>query len=271
MKKKIGTLKRGFAGIVSDIKEKYEKIPSSTEEVIIGSTSLGRSISAYKIGKGNKSVIFSFGIHGNEVGTVKLAHKVIDAFAAENIPNDVVLYVIPVLNPDGFSVAKKQPGYFSGGKLGRLNSNGVDLNRNFNTKSFQSKSLWSYGKNYSESIEVYAGDRGLSERETKAICNFIKENSIDLWISFHNAGKDVLPSRDNLAKSIAEQIAKMTGFKLLSEKEWRELEQTGTPKEWCEENNITFVEVEGSSRWASDWNLLQGALTESLQIVSKNQ
>ena len=268
MKRMLGKVKRAAAGIISDISERYVAIPNDAKRIALGKSHTGKPIYAYKFGNSTKSIVLSAGIHGNEVGTVKLAHQTIAWLANEaKLPSDVTVFVIPVLNPDGFAEARKKPSYLSGSKIGRLNAKGVDLNRNFNTKSFMQTSQWSFGKNYGEAIEVFAGEAGGSEPETITITNFVQNTKPKLWISFHNAGRDVLPSKDATAVNIAKIFSDTTGFKLLTEKEWKELKQTGTPKEWCEEHSISFVEVEGSTRWSSDWVTIKRVLPQIIERI----
>lgn len=272
MKAKLGSLKRAVKGVLDDARQGYVPVPSGAAKLKVADSIESRSIYAYKIGDGPVKVMLTGGIHGNEVGSVKLAHSILTYIAeicslTDEIPGRITFIVIPCLNVDGFQKALKKRDYLGGGRIGRFNARDVDLNRNFPAESFTPKALWSFGKNYGRTKEVFAGEMGASEPEVKGIIDFIKKNNINIWFSFHNAGNDVLPSSDDLAKRLAREFSKESGFVLLKEKEWRDLKQTGTPKEWCEENKVSYIEVEGTSRWASDWPALRPAIEHTLEAV----
>ena len=74
---------------------------------------------------------------------------------------------------------------------------------------------------------------------------------------FHNAGRDVMGNNNALSQREAALFSKKTGFKLLPVDDWKRLGQTGTAAEWCDVHNLAYVEIEGSTRWDSDWSLQQ--------------
>lgn len=174
IKRKLGYIKRGVHGYWQNKIDKFAPVPNGFVSFEIGKSVKGAEIRCFKIGNGKQKLLHVFGIHGNEIGTVKLGHRFLK-WASENVNkiNNFTLYIVPCLNPDGLNLARKQPDYFAGGKTGRLNANNVDLNRNFETKSFQKESVWNFGKNFSEQSKVYCGERGNSEPETKALTSFI--------------------------------------------------------------------------------------------------
>jgi len=97
------------------------------ETIVIGESVNKQSIEAVKFGDGPDVVIFIGGLHvGFAPGTVTLARESITYFTEqpEKIPENVTLYIIPSANPDSPLAV--------GDKEGRLNANGVDLNRNWN-------------------------------------------------------------------------------------------------------------------------------------------
>lgn len=268
MRKHIVRVVRGTQGLVYDRIKTYALISKDILRKEIAKSNEGRSICVYRIGNGKIPILLTSGLHGNEVGTVKLAHGIIDWLHSDTLKIDATYYVVPCLNPDGFKLARRKPSYFRGGGKGRLNARGVDLNRNFDTPNFTSDAKWNYGKNYSHSRPVFAGKKPFSEPETKAISDFALSHKIKVWFMFHNAGRDVLPSRDKLAKKLAKKFSDISGFTLFSEQKWDELRQTGTPKEWCEAHKISFVEIEGSGRWSSDWPDLKPALRGTLESIA---
>lgn len=94
----------------------------------IGTSVLGRSITAYSFGSGPSKIIFLGGTRGNEKSSVYLLNRWVDYLEnnPERIPGHRTVVVIPNLNPDGFATGQ------------RTNANNVDLNRNFPTGDWKS-------------------------------------------------------------------------------------------------------------------------------------
>lgn len=268
MKRHVGKVVRASKGILADGIDSYKIIPRNILRTTIGRSVDGANIDVYKIGEGKKTILITAGIHGNEVGTVKLANQIINWLHTSTIKaDDYTFFIVPCLNPDGFAVAREHPGYWSGGKSGRFNANEVDLNRNFDTPSFVSDAAWNHGKNYSLTTTVFAGKKPFSEPETAAVRDFIKNQKVKVWISLHNAGKDVASSKDDLGQKLAKNFANETGYKLYTESDWQALKQTGTSKEWCDIQKVTYLEIEGSNRWSSDWPALKTAFEKTIKAI----
>jgi predicted deacylase len=262
----LGKIKRAIFGFLIN---NFEKVSLDTkiEKILIGKTAQNREIVCYLFGNGNKKLLFLSAIHGNEVGTIKLNYRLLNYLSKESSPG-YKFYFIPCLNKDGYEVAKHNPDYLNGGNQGRVNSNGVDLNRNFDTKSFKSKARWHFGYGYSDSRDIFAGKEAASENETKSLMKFVKQEKISTIICFHNVGKDVMGSKDAKSQKLAQAFNRKSAFRLILENEWKSFGQTGTLKEWCEENSITYLEVEGTNRWGSDWNIQKEAILEVLKEIS---
>lgn len=268
MRKRLGYIKRGVAGYLQVKFEQIPAIPDTVSKEVIGTSVEGRDIECYSFGSGEKKILFSSAIHGNEVGTVALARAIIDhLFKTPEVLDGITVFIIPLSNPDGYSVAQKKPNFFGGGKFGRFNANNVDLNRNFDTPSFKSKSVWRFGKNYSESIQVFCGLAPESEPEVKALTSFIQSRNIQTWCTFHNAGSDVMPNSNKRAQELAKAYANTIGFRYIDPDHWNDLGQTGTAAEWTDSQDIAYIEVESSSRWGSDWELQKDAISGLLAML----
>lgn len=266
LKRTIRPYVRGTAGMLQDSLEKLKSIPENTVREVLGTSVEGREIYRYTVGTGNRTALFVSAIHGNEVGTVKLAHHLLAEICQdEELTKGLTCHVVPCLNPDGYHRALKHPDYLHGGRVGRFNANEVDLNRNFDTPSFQRDAFWNHGLNYQESTKVFAGEAAGSEPETRALTEFIEANDVDVLFMFHNAGQDVMGSSHALAKQLSQIFARCTGYSLVSDHMWKSLAQTGTPREWCEQRKIPLVEIEGPNRWSSGWSTQKGALLTTLK------
>ena len=249
--------------------EGFDQPSSQVKQFSLGSSVKNKSIDCYQIGQSNKKIVFVSCMHGNEVGTVKLAYKLINFLYEQKDCSDFTFYIVPSLNHDGLKVAINNPDYAHGGRVGRFNANNVDLNRNFPTSDWQRESVWSYGKDYSRKDQVFCGQAPGSEPEIKSLCNFIKDQEIEVLFSFHNAGQDVMGNNNELSQKLIKIYSENTGFRLVDEDAWQKMSQTGTAKKWCDENNVAYVEVEGSNRWGSDWSRQKEAIVQVLEFLKK--
>ena len=268
LKKQLGYIKRGLVGIIKNYADQAV-VSANISKSEIGSSISGQPIDLYKIGSGNRKIIVVGGIHGNEIGSIKVTRHLTN-WVSENRKQypGLTFYIIPCLNPDGYAKALKHPDYWKGGLIGRFNNNNVDLNRNLKTSSFQTQSIWSRGKNYSETISVDCGSKPLSEPETEALVNFIKQEQISIYIGLHNSAADVMGSNDLLGEKLAKIFSQNTGYKLITHEDWLGLKQTGTAKEWCDSNNITYLEIEGRDRWSADWAAQKSGLEAVFRELS---
>jgi predicted deacylase len=272
LKNRLGILKRGILGLIQNNFEKNPDILQEVKKYSIGKSAGGLEIDLCKIGSGSRKVLFISGTHGNETGTIKLAKNITNwlYIKKDNFP-DFLFYVIPCLNPNGFALARRKPNYFGGGKIGRFNDNSVDLNRNFPVSSFKSESFWYRGKNYEESEKVYCGPSGGSESETQALIKFIREKEIKIIFSFHSVGSDVISNRNIFAKEITQIYAQNSGFRLLGPECNYDRDFSGWLGEWCDQQDIAYIEVESSTRWGSDWEKQKKAIELSLNYIKDNK
>jgi len=134
------------------------------EAQIIGTSVEGRSIWVYRFGNGSTAVMMVAGVHGGyEWNTVQLMDQIIARLKRypELVPEDKTLYILRVFNIDGYVRDK--------GDDGRLNANGVDLNRNWKANW---KASWEGTECWSRRV-VSAGSKPFSEPESQALRDFI--------------------------------------------------------------------------------------------------
>jgi hypothetical protein len=198
---------------------------------IIGFSLAARPIEVYTFGAGEKEYLIVAGIHGGyEWNTIGLANELISHINEnpEAIPSDVTLYIIRNMNPDGEIRAH--------GVDGRVNNNGVDLNRNFPSenwvKEWDRDGCWIYRP-------TTGGAFGGSEPETRSVMSFISSRQLEALISYHSAALGVFPGGvpwTGPSKRLASALAKATGYPYPPIDTG--CEYTGTLADWAVENGV---------------------------------
>ena len=173
---------------------------------IIGYSLEGRPLMVYTFGNGEQERMIVAGIHGgDEWNTITLANQLVK-YLNQNpklIPEDVTLYILPNLNPDGEARSHN--------KYGRLNHNGVDLNRNFpvNWKvDWDRGGCWNY-------LPTSGGTGPGSEVETQTLMKFIEDQNIRALISYHSAALGIFPGGlpwDEDSIRLAEALAQVSPY-----------------------------------------------------------
>ncbi len=252
------------------VKDKYE----------IWTTVGGNPINCYSFWYWDEKVLYIWWIHWNEIWTVKLMKRWANLLGSDLglFPKSCLeqkqIFVIPVLNVDGYKKAKNTPDYLNWGKFWKINFNGVDLNRNFPTTNWEKEACFfsSWKENY-----VSGGSSPASEPEVKALLDFINAQKIQTIYAFHNCRWTVFGRWENYEKdkkdySLEKKVrdySKFSKYRVFSEVEWKALKKklkTGHMMSWAKENEIQVIEVETNTRWWSEWRRNKGALINSLKI-----
>jgi murein peptide amidase A len=174
---------------------------------IIGYSVSGRPIEVYTFGTGEREKMIVAGIHGGyEWNTIALADELIQHINdnPEIIPDDVTLYILRNLNPDGDARVH--------GIDGRVNDHGVDLNRNFPTNwaaDWNRSGCWAYRP-------TSGGTGPGSEPETRAVMRFLQSHNVETLISYHSAALGVFPGGEPWEENsieFAKALAKVTGYR----------------------------------------------------------
>jgi protein MpaA len=215
---------------------------------VIGFSHLGRPIDVYTFGAGEREYLIVAGIHGGyEQNTVALANELIIYINdhPEVIPSDAKLYIIRNMNPDGEARAH--------GVDGRVNNNGVDLNRNFPSDNWAADwdrdGCWIYRP-------TTGGLYGGSEPETRTVMSFIVSHDIQAMISYHSAALGVFPGgvpweADSIR--LAKALAKTTRYPYPPIDTG--CEYTGTLADWAVENGIgAAVDMELANHQNTDFS-----------------
>jgi murein peptide amidase A len=136
----------------------------SKHVVLVGETRQERKVWAVRRGgTGARPSVLVIGcIHGDERAGI----AVVKRLRRMKIPNDVAIWTIRSINPDGAAAGTRQ------------NSRGVDLNRNFPRKWKAIGEPWDM---------YYSGSSPSSERETRMARRFILKHRPDITIWYHQS------------------------------------------------------------------------------------
>lgn len=224
---------------------------------VIGSSVDGLPLEVYTFGTGEHGRMIVAGIHGgDEWNTITLANQLI-AYVDQNpqvVPQDVTLHILRNLNPDGERRSHD--------KYGRLNSHGVDLNRNFPAnwqKDWERKGCWNY-------LPTSSGSEAGSEPEIKALMIFLGSHRIDALISYHSAALGIFPGGipwDERSVKLAQAIADVSPY-LFPPLDTGCI-YTGTLADYAVSTGIPAVEIELTNHFETDFeinlNILNTLLT----------
>jgi len=236
-------------------------LPSGTYRTIIGYSLAGRPIEAYTFGEGKREYLIVAGIHGGYEGnTVALANELITYINAnpDVIPTSAKLYIIRNMNPDGEARSNDVDG--------RVNNNGVDLNRNFPSENWVADwdrdGCWVLGPTTGG---LYAG----SEPETRTVMGFITVHKITALISYHSAALGIFPGGvpwEDPSKRLAQVLAKDTKYPYPPIDTG--CEYSGTLADWAVENGVgAAVDMELSTHINTDFDRNLKALKVFLSFI----
>ncbi|HBS03504.1 MAG TPA: hypothetical protein DEA96_00970 [Leptospiraceae bacterium] len=177
--------------------------PTLAQRVRIGTSVQDRPIYALRISRNyspaKKSLMFNSGHHGMEVLSIDYSLDVACLLLNEScyphsiymptdlrdyILNNFVVWIIPMVNPDGLHRFWNHSGY-----MGRKNANGVDLNRNY---PFYWKSWNNLASSGSAASYKYRGPEPGSEPETRAMMDLARKHRFLMSFSFHTYATRVL-------------------------------------------------------------------------------
>ena len=172
---------------------------SGPSEFILGESASGETISGVQVGNGSQVVLLIGGIHaGWSPASVEVAEAVAAHLEAnpEVVPDAVTVIVIPNLNPDS-----------SGGAVGelngRLNGNGIDLNRNWDC-NWRSDPMWR-----NVPISGIGGTTPFSEPEVIALRDLIFAQDVQAVVFWQArvTGGLVSPGGCNQETKVSQQLA----------------------------------------------------------------
>jgi len=213
----------------------------------IGRSVGDRPLEVFRFGEGPRELLIVAGIHGGyEWNTIALADELIERLQSEpaRLPDDVTLYILRALNPDGEARSHSYEG--------RANDHGVDLNRNWPVNwhpDWDRTYCWHY-------LPITAGEHPLSEPETAALMRFILDHDFDGLISYHSAALGIFPGGsppDTASARLAESLAAVSGY-LYPPRDYG-CEYTGQFADWAVSQGIPAVDVELTNHFDTDFDI----------------
>ena len=215
----------------------------------VGRSVLGSAIENVRFGMGPKSIIFVGGLHaGSAPSTVSLAQRAITYFTdnPQTIPPTVTLYIIPNANPD----SPYAPGELSG----RLNANGVDLNRNWDCR-------WKEDASFRGSVVAGSGGPApFSEPETQALRDFILDTRPAAVVFWEARAQDGLSSpgtcgaRPLASLPPAETYGIAAGYPIADFEDLTNQVLNGDGTNWIDQQGIPAIAVLLPEYENVDWN-----------------
>jgi hypothetical protein len=165
----------------------------------IGFSQAGDPIEVYQLGRGRRRVLILGGQHGGpEANTVELVQLFRSFFSdwPRELPPNVGLDIIPIANPDGLKAGIRQ--FLSG----------VDPNRNWDSGDW-SPDAYVSGGGYRPGL---GGSKPFSERETRALADWVLQRRPAFVINYHSAGGFVLGQRGGLTGQLAATYAAASDY-----------------------------------------------------------
>jgi succinylglutamate desuccinylase len=165
--------------------------PERAQREVVGHSVRGEPIVARAWGDhdARRKVLVVGSIHGDETQ----GHRIVGRLTGKPASrlNDVELWTVKTVNPDG--VADDARG----------NANAVDLNRNF---------PWNW-KAIPPSSGYYSGPSAVSETETRAVRDFLRDLRPEVTIYYHQPwGRTLIPC-DRRGRKVAKRYASLSGLK----------------------------------------------------------
>ncbi|MEX0918233.1 MAG: M14 family metallopeptidase [Candidatus Paceibacterota bacterium] len=266
--------------------ENTEQTPDTTEgetdefepETVIGTSVESRNIVAYHYGTGDTELLFIGGIHGGySWNTSLVAYELMDYLAAnpENIPDNVTVTVIPVMNPDGLEQTVGTAERFSPSDVpssaseriaGRFNANNVDLNRNFEC-DWSEESMW-------QSQTVSGGSAAFSEPESAAVRDYVNENDPHAVVVWYSAAGGVFAS--NCHKSVLPETAALTnlyaqaaGYRAYESFDFYDI--TGDMVNWMAKEGIPAVSVLLTTHDDVEWEKNRAGVEAMFELYGSDE
>lgn len=212
------------------------------EVIALGTTVENRKIPCFRIGNGNKRILYVGGHHGAEWITATVLLFFLRELCAgirvcnvspEWILQAVSLTVLPLLNVDGAVLQscekerKFDPFYEFHRRLNlgnedfsrwQANGRGVDLNHNYDYRFSEYKQAEASFSIFGPGSAKFSGAHAESEPETHALADLIRNECPTLILSLHTQGEEIFApvpaGTEARGKKIALRASRLTGYRL---------------------------------------------------------
>lgn len=204
---------------LTEMKNLTIKYPEITVKVL-GKSEDNREICGLFYGDGEKTLICCGGVHGRENINPYVLLRILEKYGKEKREfGDFSLLFIPMLNPDGYEIARAGFSTLKNLRLRRLcqesgiepkewknNARNVDINRNFPSIHYKP-----------DREGAYSG----SEKETQILIKVIQHYPKGAFLDFHSRGEMIYFYRTVLSDKynerqflLAKELQKSTGYAL---------------------------------------------------------
>ena len=185
---------RDYEAVGNYIERLVDEHPDLASQMVVGRSVEGREIRAMRIagfGSVRKPVMINGGQHAREwIGVMVpmcIADRLLRRYGSDDGVREFVdgteLFVVPLVNPDGYVYAWENDRYWRKNRGGR---HGVDLNRNY------AVGFGGRGSSSNPRSQVYRGPHAFSEPESKAVRDVLAMRPFVAHIDFHSFGQLVL-------------------------------------------------------------------------------
>jgi eukaryotic-like serine/threonine-protein kinase len=234
------------------------------ETMVIGYSVRNIPIEAVRFGVGDHVIIFVGGLHaGFAPGSVTLANRTHEYLSQnlEEVPAGITLYIVLNANPDS--------AYDPGELRGRLNANGVDLNRNWDCR-------WTADPQWRN--VTYRGTGGtapLSEPETKALADLIlaqNPRAVVFWQAMASGGLSSpgnCGARSQASESLARIYGRAAGYRVADFEQLTNQQINGDVTNWLDRQGIPAISVLLPTYSGADWENNRAAILAVLRAYEQ--
>lgn len=215
--------------------------PTAVPKVVqqsVGRSVLGQSIVATSIGDGPRAVVVIGGLHaGFAPGTVDVVEQAATYYVdrPDEVPDEVTLYFVANGNPD----ATYAPGEWEG----RVNANGVDLNRNWDCRWVED------AKWRNIAFQGSGGPRPFSEPETQSLKSFLEDVGADAVIFYEAKARGGLVSpgvcsgTPKVSTDLARTYGRGSGYEVADFEDLTNQELNGDGTNWLDQAGIPAIAI----------------------------